>query len=98
MVSSRWPGCAPGEAVGWYRRAAEQGEVAAQSNLGGMYGAGDGVAQDYILAHMWYDLAGAGGDEDAAKLRDSVAELMTPAQVADAQRLAREWVEAQGAE
>ena len=83
--------------MAWYRRAAEQGEVAAQSNLGGMYGAGDGVAQDYILAHMWYNLAGAGGHEHAAKLRDAVAALMTPAQIADAQRVAREWVEARGA-
>jgi hypothetical protein len=84
------------EAVKWYRRAAEQGYADAQHNLGVMYVKGQGVPQDYVAAHMWYNLAGAkqapGPNRDlAVKNRDIVAKRMTPAQLAEAQRLAREW-------
>ena len=34
------------EAVGWYHKAAEQGDAQAQFNLGFMYGDGRGVARD----------------------------------------------------
>jgi hypothetical protein len=40
---------------------------------------------------MWFDLAAARGDSYAKKSRDKLAEKMTPAQIAEAQRLAREW-------
>ena len=83
------------EAVRWYRAAANQGYADAQNNLGFMYNYGQGVPQDYIQAHMWYNLAAAsGGDDDremAAKNRDLIAEKMTSEQIAEAQRLAREW-------
>ena len=79
------------EAANWYRKAAEQGHAEAQNNLGLMYGIGQGVQQNYVQAHMWYNLAGAQGLEQAAKNRDNVAKRMTPAQIAEAQKLAREW-------
>jgi uncharacterized protein len=78
-------------AASWYRKAAEQGIADAQVNLGVMYGAGRGVPQDYVLAHMWLNLAAAGGTKDAAEGRERVTAKMTPAQVAEAQKLAREW-------
>jgi hypothetical protein len=80
--------------VRWYRLAAEQGHVYAQSNLGVMYRHGYGVPQDYVLAHMWANLAAAQGNEEAVEGRDLVARRMTPAQIAKAQRMAREWLEA----
>lgn len=40
---------------------------------------------------MWFNLAGAQGDKDAVSNRDYAATLMTPDQIAEAQRLAREW-------
>jgi hypothetical protein len=40
---------------------------------------------------MWFNLAAAGGDKDAVISRDRIAAQMTPAQVAKAQKLAREW-------
>ena len=79
------------EAVRWYRLAAEQGFASAQNNLGQMYADGRGVTQDYVQAHMWVNLAGVEGDEGYRKQRDILAEKMTPAQLANAQRLAREW-------
>ena len=78
-------------AASWYRKAADQGHPLAQYDLGTMYAKGQGVPQDYVSAHMWYILAAAKGLTDAAKERDMVAAQMTPAQIAEAQRLAREW-------
>ena len=84
------------KALQWYRKAAKQGVAEAQYNLGIMYGNGEGVPQDYAQAHMWSNLAASsfplGEDRDrAAKNRDIVAERMTPAQISEAQKLAREW-------
>jgi TPR repeat protein len=79
------------EAVKWYRRAAEQGNAAAQYNLASMYYAGKGVPKDRVLAHMWANLAASQGGEDAVEKRDAIATFMTPQQLAEAQRLAREW-------
>ncbi len=79
------------EAARWFRLAAAQGDAKAQYNLGLMYAEGQGVPQDVVQAHLWMNLAAAQGDEDASKTRDLLAELMTRAQLADAQRLAREW-------
>jgi uncharacterized protein len=78
-------------AVSWYRKAAEQGYARAQFNLGFMYLGGDGVPQDYVLAHMWLNLAAARGDKGASEVRASLAKEMTPDQIAEAQKLAREW-------
>ena len=79
------------EAVSWYRKAGNQGQVLAQAKLGAMYLEGNGVTQDYVLAHMWFNLAAAQDQKEARKLLDSLAEKMTPAQIAEAQKLAREW-------
>jgi uncharacterized protein len=78
-------------AVSWYRNAAEQGLAEAQYNLGVMYANGEGVPQDYAAAHMWFNLAAASRNRNAVKARDIVAAQLTPAQVAEAQKLAREW-------
>jgi uncharacterized protein len=79
------------EAVKWYRLAANQGDARAQLLLGGMYLEGQGVTQDYAQAYMWFNLSAAQGFEGAAKARDIVTTFMTPAQIAEAQRVAREW-------
>ena len=79
------------EALTWFRKAADQGSARAQFNLGAMYANGQGVPQDYILAHMWLSLAAAKNETRAVDLRDIVAAKMTAAQVAEAQKLAREW-------
>ena len=79
------------QTVEWYRMAAEQGYAAAQSKLGTMYYGNLGVPQDYVLAHMWWSIAAAQGYKNAIKDRDYVAERMTPDQIAEAQKLVREW-------
>lgn len=79
------------EAIQWYRLAADQGTPSAQLNLGFMYDKGIGVPQNYVQAYMWYSLAGASGSAKGPNNRDLIAPKMTPAQIAEAQRLAREW-------
>ena len=74
-----------------YQLAAEQGHPDAQANLGVLYARGDGVPTDNVRAYMWFSLSAAQGNQQAAKHRDLVVEIMTPAQIAEAQRLARVW-------
>ena len=62
----------------WFRKAAEEGNVIAQHALGVLYAKG-----------TWFSLSAA-QDGDIHN-RDSIAAMMTPAQIAEAQELAREW-------
>ncbi len=56
----------PGLARYWYRKAAEQGHIAAQYQLGLLYAKGDGVPQSYTRAAEWFQLsAGLGRNRDA---------------------------------
>tara|TARA_R110001606_G_scaffold218857_3_gene366684 strand:- start:60 stop:536 length:477 start_codon:yes stop_codon:yes gene_type:complete len=79
------------EALKLYRKAAEQGNAEALYTLGLMYDDGQGVPQDYVEAHRWFNLSAAKGNTHAGKHRDMLAREMTPAQIAEAQKLAREW-------
>ncbi len=78
------------EAAKWYRLAAEQGHAVGQLSLGNMYKRGQGVSQDNVQAYKWFNLAGS-QIVSAFLSRDRVAAKMTPAQIAEAQKLAREW-------
>jgi TPR repeat protein len=71
--------------------AANQGYALAQNKLGVLYATGQGVPQDYIRAHMWFNLSAAGGDQAAAENLKHAAQVMTPAQIFEAMKLAREW-------
>jgi TPR repeat protein len=77
-------------AASWYWKAADQGNADAQYALGKMY-ADYGLAQDYVIAHMMFSLAAAGGSEEAAKQRDIIANGMTSAKIAEARKRAAEW-------
>jgi hypothetical protein len=91
------------QAVKWYEKAAGQGDMEGQLVMGFMYESGDGAPQDYVRAYMWYSLAAASRKDDAATarekddaqelfigLRNQVALLMTPAQIAEAKRLTQQ--------
>jgi len=78
-------------ALFWLSQAAEQRDALAFARLGLMYARGRGVLRDSIQAHMWYNLSAAYGDNRSVEARDALAQRMTPAQIAEAQRLAREW-------
>ena len=72
---------------------AEQDERDAQYNLGQSYTHGEGVTQDYVEAYKWWSIASANGDEVAKGDRDLISKSMTPNQIAEAQKLTREWIE-----
>jgi TPR repeat protein len=83
------------EAARWYRRAAEHGHYRAQNTLAEMYENGRGVPRDFVQAYFWYAFAARTAHFDNREIgirgRDRVAAGMIPAQIAEAQRLAREW-------
>ncbi len=79
------------EAVKWFRKAADQGLAPAQAFLGGMYVKGDGVPKDDVEAYKWLNLAAGAGEPEAAQLRQMMEAQMTAAQIAEAQRLSREF-------
>jgi len=83
------------EAIKWYRKAAEQGYSSSQYNLGLMFVNGRGVPQDYVQAHKWFNLSASRSKgkthEEAVLFRKRIQKTMTPAQLAKAQKLAREW-------
>ena len=85
------------QAVKWYRLAADQGDADAQMALGHMYDLGQGVPRDAVEAHKWFNLSAARTSVDeeyvreAVKNRNHVAEGMTPAQIAEAQKRASAW-------
>lgn len=60
--------------------------------LGMMYCIGREVAQDYVTAHKWLNLAALKGCEAAKAYRCELAREMSPSQVAEAQRQARAWM------
>jgi TPR repeat protein len=62
--------------------------------LGMMYSVGRSVPIDYVSAHKWFNLAAMRGNEDATRLRREIADQMSAAEIAAAQRAARSWIQA----
>ena len=87
------------EAAKWYSEAAgvHHGLYKAQFNLGLKFTYGQGVVQDLVQAYKWMNLAERhAGDEKNVRctaMRDSIASKLNPAQIVEAQRLVREYVE-----
>jgi len=79
------------KAAEMFRMAAEQGNGAAQGVLGYCYWIGQGVPKDFTEAYKWFNLASARGDEKANNGLSAIEREMTPEQIAEAQRLAREF-------
>jgi len=82
------------EAVRWWRLAAEQGNARGQYSLEFMYANGEGVPEDHVLAYMWVNLSAVQGNETGQSFKDLIEKVMTSEQIAEAQRLSREWIAA----
>ena len=78
------------------KKAAEQGYADAQFSLGVMYANGEGVPEDDIRAYVWISLATAQGVENAKNAKEILTGIMTRAEIAEAQKLSREYWEAFG--
>src|SRR6266853_1450322 len=79
------------EAVKWFRKAAEQNFADAQYNLGVCYDSGEGVAKDEVEAYKWWLLAAGQGNDDAKYNMTIVENKMSREQIAEGQRLARDF-------
>jgi TPR repeat protein len=86
------------QAISWYLKIAEQGgsfAYCARSQLGWIYSKGEGVPQNYVEAYKWFILAALEPDEFLAKhyveARDALRLKMSPQQIAEAQKLAKEF-------
>lgn len=73
---------------------ARDGHIDAFYDLGLLYATGQGVEQDLVEAHKWFNLAAAGGLRSAAIDREDLARDMSAAEIAEAQRQARQWLQA----
>ena len=60
--------------------------------LGMMYASGRSVPADLVLAHKWFNLAAMRGNGEATRLRREIADEMSAAEIAAAQRAARDWL------
>ena len=85
-----------GEALRWWRKAADLGLIDAQFALGDIHAGGSGIARDRIRAYMWFDIAASQTGEDwlhaiAGSNRDALAARMSSAEIREAQRQAAEW-------
>lgn len=82
------------EGVRLTREAAEAGFPLAQNELGVCYQKGIGVPVDNVQAYKWFNLAASQDDEHAPDIRVSLAKvesMLSKEQIAEAQRLAREF-------
>lgn len=82
------------ERLGRHLADAEAGRPQAFYKLGLLFAAGNGVEPDYVAAHKWFNLAAARGIAAAAAERAALAHEMSLAEIARAQREAREWLDA----
>ena len=84
--------CIDIDSLAQYERDARTGRAEALYNLGLAYSTGQGVMQDYVAAHKWFNLAAMRGSDVAKNWRNQIAEEMNAGQIAQAQKLAREWL------
>jgi len=84
--------CIDVDSLAQYERDAREGRADALYNLGLAYSTGQGVGVDMVAAHKWFNLAAVRGMEAAKNWRNQVAAEMSTGQIAEAQKLAREWL------
>lgn len=82
------------EAAKWLKLAAEQGYGLAQYELGLIYRTGYGLAVDQVQSYVWLNLAAAAGVQEAVTARDEVMRSLSTKQLAQAQKISREWLAA----
>ena len=78
-------------AIQWWRKAAEQGQPSAQFNLAQALVEGKAAPKDLVEAYKWYHLAADRGDRDAGRMRNALGVELSPEEVAEALKRAREF-------
>lgn len=90
------------QALFWWQKAADKGDIRSQNYMGLMYSQGEAVPQDMVQAHMWFSLAETSNRKKSASAlqikkqaeinRKAAEASMTPEQIKAAQALAQEWL------
>ena len=80
------------EAAKWYKKAAEQGDSVSQIILGAMYEKGKGISKDFVEAYKWLSISRETGN-GRMYIEKLGKRKMATAQIAEAKKLAQEWVE-----
>ena len=81
------------EAFKWYSLAAEAGLTEAQFSLAKRYSKGRGIDKDRVAALQWFSIAAELGNTNASFKRDAIAEKLSAAEIAEADRLTGLWME-----
>ncbi|MBH67698.1 MAG: hypothetical protein CMM58_05030 [Rhodospirillaceae bacterium] len=76
------------KAADWYRKAVALGHLGAPSFIGHLYVDGEGVAKNYVLAFMWYDIGAVNGFRDSKENRDRLGKMMTASEIEEARKKA----------
>jgi TPR repeat protein len=80
----------------WYLKAAEQDDVVAEFLIANLYMTGQGVQEDLVQAYKWLLIAEGANHPDAKKTAEEREKLIVgrvgPAQVAEAEKQAKDWV------
>lgn len=84
--------CIDVDALTQFEADARKGRADALYNLGLAYSTGQGVGVDFVAAHKWFNLAAMKGSELAKSWRAQISREMSTGQIAEAQRMAREWL------
>jgi len=80
-------------AVKLFKYASEKGNLIGQHNLGLNTTLGQGTPKDVVIGHMWLNIASLQGHKPATKAKRILERsMMTPAQIAEAQNLARKCI------
>ncbi len=79
------------KAAKWYFRGAQQGYAQAQNDLGYLYLKGEGVPQDYRQAYFWITLSLDPFDASSDKIRDDIAQFLSPADLSEQEGLLNDW-------
>ncbi|MCX8501333.1 MAG: tetratricopeptide repeat protein [Alphaproteobacteria bacterium] len=86
------------QAVGWWRKAAEQGAASGQFGLGILYANGQGVQKDLYNAYIAFSLAAMNGDQMvverrdlAVKYREDLQSKLNPSDRVAAQKRVSQW-------
>ena len=72
--------------------AAQTGAPDALFELGMLYATGRDGTPDLVVAHKWFNLAALRGNREALLHRKELAQEMSVSEIAEAQKLAREWM------
>lgn len=73
-------------------KSADEGIPDEQFRAGLLFSTGNGVPQDLVTAHKWFNLAAMNGIEEAREIRAEISLDMSAQEISKAQKMAREWI------